>query len=298
MKVLQFTIPVPENKSIIVLPESLPFFFPHFHRHKEVQLTWIISGEGTLVVDDSLHAFHPNDIFFLGANQPHVFKNDSTYFAPGSSKSIQALTLFFNPSGMLASFFGLPEMKQVRDFIQQSRTGFRIPARYSSEVCSRMQHINELKEDSIDRIICFMDIMKLLSGLPDLSALTSDLQTKFYSEEDGSRISSIYNYIMVNFDRDISLEDVAAVAHMTTQSFCRYFRKHTGKTFVAFLNEVRINEACRKLIDASNEGISTVAYNCGFNSLTNFNRVFRMVKGMTPSEFLSGYHTKIYAGYH
>lgn len=293
MKVLQFTIPVTENKSIIIHPESLPFFFPHFHRHKEVQLTWIINGEGTLVVDDSMHPFQSNDIFFLGANQPHVFKNDSTYFLPGSAKSIKALTLFFNPDGMLSSFFGLPEMKQMRSFLQQSRTGFHIPVRNSGEVHSRMQYISELSDDSVDRILYFIDLMKLLSSLPGLTPLSSNVQTQYFSEEDGSRISEIYNYIMSNFDRDISLDDVAAVAHMTTQSFCRYFRKHTGKTFVSFLNEVRISEACSMLTDTSTDAISTVAYNCGFNSITNFNRVFRSIKRMTPSEYLVAFNFKV-----
>ncbi|HRQ49068.1 MAG TPA: AraC family transcriptional regulator [Agriterribacter sp.] len=294
MRVLQFTIPVPENKSIIVLPESLPYFFPHFHRHKEVQLTWVIKGEGTLVAGNNMHAFQSNDIFFLGANQPHVFKNDSTYFVPGSSKSIQALTIFFNPNGMLSSFFGLPEMKQLRNFIQLSQSGFSIPQPYTNDICTRMQYISELKDGSVERIIYFIDLMKLLSSLPATSALSSGNETKYYSEEDGSRISKIYKYIMDNFNNDISLEDVAGIAYMTTQSFCRYFRKRTGKTFISFLNEVRINEACSKLTSNPNEGISTIAYNCGFNSITNFNRVFRSVKEMTPSEYLMSYNAHMY----
>lgn len=99
---------------------------------------------------------------------------------------------------------------------------------------------------------------------------------------------------MANFDRQISLYDVASLVHMTTQSFCRYFRKHTGKTFIAFLNEIRIHEACRMLTETASEGISSVAYRCGFNSITNFNRIFRSIKGMTPSEYQVVFKNKVY----
>jgi len=91
------------------------------------------------------------------------------------------------------------------------------------------------------------------------------------------------------YDKPITLEDVAKQAHMTPQAFCRYFKKHTLHTFVSFLNEVRINEACKKLTDGNYDSIATVAYNCGFNSITNFNRVFKSVTRKSPSEYVDSY---------
>jgi AraC-like DNA-binding protein len=96
---------------------------------------------------------------------------------------------------------------------------------------------------------------------------------------------------MQMYDKPITLEDVAKQAHMTPQAFCRYFKKHTLHTFVSFLNEVRINEACKKLTDGNYDSIATVAYNCGFNSITNFNRVFKSVTKKSPSEYVNSYLT-------
>lgn len=86
MKVLQFTIPVPLDKSIIVQKDVLPYFYPHLHRHQEIQLTWIQQGEGTLVADNNMHPFRPSEIYWLGANQPHIFKSEASYFQPKSRK--------------------------------------------------------------------------------------------------------------------------------------------------------------------------------------------------------------------
>ena len=94
---------------------------------------------------------------------------------------------------------------------------------------------------------------------------------------------------MQQFDKPITLEDVARQAHMTPQAFCRYFKRHTLHTFVSFLNKVRINEACKRLTDGRYDSIATVAYNCGFNSITNFNRVFKTVTGKSPSEYIESY---------
>ncbi|HEY8972317.1 MAG TPA: AraC family transcriptional regulator, partial [Puia sp.] len=110
-----------------------------------------------------------------------------------------------------------------------------------------------------------------------------------YSEHEGIRIGTIYNFIMQQYDKPITLEDAAKQAHMTPQAFCRYFKKHTMHTFVSFLNEVRINEACKKLTDGNYDSIATVAYNCGFNSITNFNRVFKSVTRKSPSDYVESY---------
>ena len=108
---------------------------------------------------------------------------------------------------------------------------------------------------------------------------------KNFSDYEGMRISNIYNYIMQHYNRDITLEEVSEAAYMTPQAFCRYFKKHTRVTFITFLNEIRINEACKRLIDGSYESVSSVAYDCGFNSITNFNRVFKSTTGKSPREY-------------
>lgn len=294
MKVLQFTIPVPRDKTVIIQKDVLPHFYPHLHRHEEIQLTWVQQGEGTLVAENSMYSFRSGDIYWLGVNLPHVFKSDPSYFAPASRKKIRTLNIYFNAGGRLDSFFDLPEIKNVKSFLQNQQSGFKVPARHSDEIARKMLRIEH--SAGIDQLIHFIELLKLLSSLDDLAPLTSLSDRPHpvaYSEHEGIRIGSIYNFIMQQFDKPITLEDVARQAHMTPQAFCRYFKKHTRHTFISFLNKVRINEACKRLTDGGYDSIATVAYNCGFNSITNFNRVFKNVTAKSPSEYIESYSRSV-----
>lgn len=291
MKVLQFTIPVPLDKSIIVQRDVLPYFYPHLHRHQEIQLTWIQQGEGTLVADNNMHAFRPNEIYWLGANQPHIFKSEASYFQPKSRKKIIALVIFFNPDGELAGFFNLPEIKVLKNFIQQHQSGFKVPQEHAAEISTRMLKVTN--SSGTEQLLQFVELLKQLSTYQDITPLASGQKTQHVSEHEGIRIGNIYNYIMHNYDQPITLEDAAKQAHMTPQAFCRFFKKHTLHTFVSFLNEVRINEACKKLTDGTYDNIATVAYTCGFNSITNFNRVFKTVTNKSPSEYMNSYFQSV-----
>jgi len=287
VKVLQFTIPVPVNQTIIVQKESLPYFYPHLHRHHEIQLTWIQKGEGTVVAENNMHSFTSNEIYWLGANQPHVFKSDPAYFLPKSKKLSTALTIFFNPNGSLSHLFDLPELKNINKFIHQYPSGFKLPQALVAEISSQMLRLQD--GSGVEQLICLLDILKKLAGYKNLIPLAASARPRQYSEHEGLKIGGIFNYIIQHYDKAITLEDVSAQAHMTPQAFCRYFKKHTRHTFISFLNEVRINKACKKLTDGDYESISGVAYHCGFNSVTSFNRVFKTVTSLSPSEYLSNF---------
>jgi AraC-like DNA-binding protein len=291
MKVLQFTIPVPHDKTVIVQKDVLPHFYPHLHRHEEIQLTWIQQGEGTLVAENNMHTFRSNEIYWLGANLPHIFKSDPSYFAPKSRKKVHTLNIFFNAKGHLDSFFDLPEIKNVKNFLLNQQSGFKVPPQHVAEVSNKMMLIQN--STGVDQLIHFIELLKTLSSFQELMPLSSCAQPASYSEHEGIRIGAIYNFIMQQYDKPITLEDAAKQAHMTPQAFCRYFKKHTMHTFVSFLNEVRINEACKKLTDGNYDSIATVAYNCGFNSITNFNRVFKSVTRKSPSHYVESFFQNV-----
>lgn len=291
MKILQFTLPAPDNKTIITKEEHLPFFYPHLHRHNEVQLTWVIKGEGTLVADNSMHPFGDNQIYWIGTNQPHVFKSEASYFEENSQKQTETLNIFFNLDSHLASFFSIPEVRHLNQFIKQHNSGFRVPQNKVPQVSCKMVLVNETT--GIEQFIHFIDLLKDLSSIDNLETLSSQTTPASYSETEGIRIATIYNYIMQNYDKQITLDVVAKLAYMTPQAFCRYFKKHTQHTLVSFVNEVRINEACRKLTENRHDSIASIAYNTGFNSITNFNRVFKSVMKKSPKEYLDHYRQKV-----
>ncbi len=292
MKVLQFTIPVAHDKSIITQQEELAHFYPHLHRHKEAQVTWIQEGEGTLIAGNNMHTFHAGEIYFLGADQPHLFKSNPEYFLPDNKKKIRALTIFFDPNGRLASLFDLPELKSLKDFIAHYRHGFKLPGEYLGKVSSLMLDIQATPGAA--QMIFFLQMMRVLSSISRKPEPLSDFNiSPGINEAEGIRISNIYNYILHHYSKAVTLDDVAREACMTPQAFCRYFKKHTRHTFISFLNEMRVNEACKKLTANRYESISVVAYKCGFTSITNFNRVFKNVTGSSPREYVENYLHKV-----
>lgn len=282
MKVLQFTIPVSYDKNIILLKEQLPFFYPHFHRHEEIQLTWVQKGTGTLIAENSMQTFRTNEIFWIASNQPHVFKSDQDTTA--AEDSAQALTIFFNPNGKLATVFELTELKKLGLFIHKYPNGFKVPEQYIKELSELMLRIDQ--SQGTRQFMNFILMLSFLQPLQDLVPLVSGSRLSSVNDQEGIRIGAIYDYIMKHYDADIMLEDIAKHANMTPQAFCRYFKKHTRLTFITFLNEVRIHEACKKLSGGINDNISTIAYQSGFNSIATFNRVFKTITGRAPREYI------------
>lgn len=288
MNVLQFTIPVSTQQNIILKTETGPYFYEHLHRHEEMQLCLIERGEGTLVINNEMHRFVAGDIFCIGANQPHVFKSDPVYFEQNHTEEVKALNLFFNPQSHLSGLFDLAEMGTVKKLLLSFNTGFFIPASQGKALSGKIKEV--FCQQQINQLLSFISLLNQLTKIGSLQMLSQHDELSAVSENEGIRISQIYHYIMMNYNRQITLEEIAGKANMTPQAFCRYFKKRTMRTFVSFLNEVRINEACQKLIKEGFESISFVAYKCGFNSVTHFNRIFKSVIGKSPSKYLSNYY--------
>jgi AraC-like DNA-binding protein len=291
MKVLQFTIPVAHDKTIITEQVELPHFYPHLHRHKEAQLTWIQQGAGTLITGNNMHPFQSGDIYLLGANLPHLFKSSPEYFDVENTRGVLALTIFFNPDGQLSALLDLPEMQTVRSFVQRSEQGFKFDSTRTGNIIKLMQLIRD--STAPDNLIHFLQLMSDLSKSEDMLPLSTFGNAVRISESEGIRIGNIYSFILQHYNRPLALEEAAKIAYMTPHAFCRYFKKHTGHTFVSFLNEIRINEACKCLVANTYDSIAAVAYQCGFSSITNFNRVFRAVTNNTPKEYKEKYLGKV-----
>lgn len=286
MQVLNFTIPVSDANNIIVQQDEAKHFYPHLHRHAEAQLTWVIAGEGILVVNNKMHAFKSNSVFFIGANQQHLFKSDAVYFKKNSSRKVKATTIFFNPNGEIKSLFDLTELHSLANFISEFEAGFVVPSNQVGKVSS---YITEMaKYSAAKRLIVFMEcFLYLRTNRKSLLPFATQAGGQKVSDADGQRMAKIYKYVFDNFDKQISLDDVAKVANFTVPAFCRFIKKRTQKTFITFLNEVRINEACKLLANENLDGIAAVAYRTGFNSAVHFNRVFKGIVKQTPKEYIS-----------
>lgn len=291
MKVLPFTIPVPEGQTIIVQEETQNHFYPHLHRHAEIQITWIKRGEGTLLAGNSMHPFKAGEIYVLGANLPHLFRSSPEYFDEGSQMEVQELTIFFDPAGKLSALFDLAEMQAAKAFFEKCKVGFKVPMEVAGVFREQIDLIQH--STGVSRMSVFLKMLNLMMGIESLEPLSSASHTQPMTDPEGMRIASVFNYIMHNYSTALTLEDVARQAHLTPNAFCRYFKKHTRVTFVAFVNKVRVDQACKLLINGELNNIADVAYSCGFSSINNFNLVFKNIMGKSPRDYVSDYTRKV-----
>jgi AraC-like DNA-binding protein len=279
MKIVPFQIPKNTEEAFRVQVDEMPHLYNHLHQHPEIQLTLIKESHGTLVAGDYVGPFHAADIFIIGSNQPHVFRNDEKFFRK-KSKAV-AITVFFDETTLGETFWQLQEMKPLQQFLKNSSGGFRITGKKKKLLSEKLLQITVAT--GIERLIIFLQILKELSNKKDMPPLTKPVIQRNIKTYDGNRLNKVIEFTFKEFSRTITLKEAAAQANLTPEAFCKYFKTRTRKTYISFLNEIRVNHACRLL--AEDKSIATICYDCGFTNLSNFNRIFRKLKQLSPGEW-------------
>jgi len=291
MRVIQFTIPVARENSVIVQDDIMPHFYNHLHRHNEMQITWILKGEGTLIAGNYMQPFKAGEIYVLGPNQPHIFKSDPEYFDKRRRKQVHGLTFFFNPGGFFQTILNLPEAKTIKKFVENTGFGLQAPSVDEKRITEEMVLVKNAKNGF--RLAAFIKLLQVLADIKDWKMLASNSSEYSFSDSEGLRMNAVYQFTMAHYTENIKLQQIANIAYLTPQAFCRYFKKHTRKTYVTFLSEIRINEACKKILGGDFDSMSSVAYDTGFTSAVSFNRVFKKVTGRSPRQYLREYTQKV-----
>ena len=279
MKVVPFQIPKNTEEAFRVQVDQLPHLYNHLHQHPEIQLTLIKESHGTLIAGDYVGPFHAGDVFVIGGNQPHVFRNDEKFFRK-RSKAI-AITIFFDETTFGKNFWMLEEMNPLQLFLKNSSGGFRITGRKKKFLAEKLLSIANAK--GIDRLIIFLEILKTLGSRKEMQPLAKPILQRNIKSYDGNRLNKVIEFTFKEFQRPITLKEVAALANLTPEAFCKYFKTRTRKTYINFLNEIRVNHACRLLTE--DKSIATICYDCGFMNLSNFNRIFKKIRQMSPGEW-------------
>ena len=279
MKVVPFQIPKRTEEAFRVQVDDVPHLYNHLHQHPEIQLTLIKESNGTLIAGDYVGPFHSGDVFVIGGNQAHVFRNDEKFFSK-RSKAI-AITIFFDETTFGENFWILEEMKPLQQFLKNSSGGFRITGRKKKLLAEKLLSIINAK--GIDRLIIFLEILKVLGSRKEMIPLTKPVIQRNIKSYDGNRLNKVIEFTFKEFQRPITLKEVSGLANLTPEAFCKYFKTRTRKTYINFLNEIRVNHACRLLTD--DRTIADICYDCGFMNLSNFNRIFKKVKQLSPGEW-------------
>ncbi|TPN84418.1 AraC family transcriptional regulator [Aquimarina algicola] len=274
--------PIPD-KSFLVRRDTIPCIEEDWHFHKELELIYFLKSSGTRYVGNSIHHFNPGDLYLIGSNLPHLFKNNSEYYLKNSiTESVDVIVVKFEPDFLGEGFMKLSEMKKIKSLLYQSNRGIKFSVPKKSLIHNLF--IDLVKDNGALRIIKILEILHTLSQNENFQFLCGETQAAFFRREEKQKIAKIITYLTSNYDKKIELKEIASIAHMTPNSFCRYFKKQTHKSFSQYLNEIRIVNACKLLIEGKLQ-ITTICYQCGFNTITNFNRQFKNLMGITPSEY-------------
>jgi len=281
MKVIEARLPQEFDKSFIVFQETGKFFPAPWHYHPEYELVLVNKSTGRRMVGDHIGYFDEDDLVFMGPKLPHVWVNDLKYLK-GEAGTADAIVIQFVEDFLGDKFLQIPEMGDLKRFLKKAERGVVLKGNTRYKIINIMRDM--LTMNGIQRISALISIFDILSFTSEYEMLASPQFIQSFQYESPGRFKKITEYIMQNFNRDITLPEAASVANMGLTAFCNYFKSQFRVTFVEYLNTVRIGHAC-KLIAENKHNIVEVAYECGFNNLANFNRQFKKLKDITPSDY-------------
>jgi AraC-like DNA-binding protein len=286
MKPAVHKVEIPGSKAFVVHYLDDTFFDTNWHFHSEYQLFVVLEGTGTRFIGDNISHFQEGDMVFTGPNIPHLWRNDDIYFHKENNLRVHGVVVYFPENFLGDAILKKDEMHGVRALFEKGRRGLAFHGQTNQEVTWMLKELLELK--GVESIVKLLNILNALAESTEYQYISSVGYTNTSKEVDKDRMSDVYNYIMLNFKKNIMLEEVAEIASMSATSFSRYFKARTNKSFSSFVSELRIGYACKQLMEDKNT-IAQICYECGYNTLSNFNKQFKEHMYKTPFEYRKEY---------
>jgi len=250
-----------------------------FRIHEDYELTFLVNCSGKRIVGNGVQNFYEEDLFILGPNLPHLIIVDN----PESSK---AICIHFTENSFGEIFFQMPQNANILKLLSRASLGLNFYGTEVQDIKEKMKIISQL--EPFDKMISLLTILQKLSKTKNYSVLTSPGYQPTLKRKDTKRMSMIYNYIMENFQKKITLEELSSLINVSPATFNRLFKKSMNKNFSDFIVEVRIGHACKLLMD-TDLSISEICYLSGYNYMTHFNSQFKQLMEKTPREYRSGF---------
>lgn len=275
--------------SFLVRKDIAPFWYGNLLYHPEFELMTVLEGTGTRFIGDSIANFKPGEIILLGSNLPHMWHSDDIYFQNNPELFCKSIVVQFRDDFLGTSFFEAPEIQDIKLFFERTHQGLCITGA-TSEIIRELMFTMSNEASRFHRLLMLFEILHKLANAQakDLSPIASRGFVNDYTDMDAYRINEIYNYVLKHYNKKIELDEIASVANISSNSFCRYFKTKTRNTFTAFLLEVRIGKACKMIIE-DQHNIAQICYQTGFQNLSNFNKQFKKIMNMTPLEYKKKY---------
>lgn len=274
--------PIPSESKLfkVEFQKTIKEFYYPWHYHSELEIAFIMSGAGVRYVGNSIENFFEEELVLLGSNLPHTW-NNSDHQAPVNAIVIYLREEFFDKSWMQSI-----EFEAIRNLAISMNKGIKVDSR----VAAKLKHkfLNLLDSSPFEKLMILLEILQELAHNSEFRFLCEQEFVCEMNDMDKTRINTVYNYIQTHYQEQISLANIASRLNMSEEYFSRFFSKTMKKPFFKFLNEYKINRACKLLIETDKQ-ISEVCYASGFESLPFFYRQFKNVKKCSPKVFKSNY---------
>ncbi|MFW6277556.1 MAG: AraC family transcriptional regulator [Prolixibacteraceae bacterium] len=265
---------------------TLPYFVSKWHYHHEHEIILMIRGKGTGFIGNGLTSFSPGTMAMIGAHTPHVWLCYQNYYQNNPDLMAEAIVIKFRGSFLGNTLIELPGAVRIKALFEKAKHGILFEGSEFDLIKEKLKNMPKL--DDFDRILLLLEALNLFSKTTNSSIVSATLPGGLQNEKEFSKTDKILKFITSNFNRKITIEEVAEVANLSPTSFCRYFKSKTLKPFTLFVNEIRVEYAAKLLIE-TNRSVSEICYESGFNQLSNFYKQFADFKQMTPKQYRMKY---------
>jgi AraC-like DNA-binding protein len=258
-------------------------FSAPLHYHPELELTLILESSGKRFIGDSIENFEPGDLVLVGENTPHFWCNDNNLSEDSYSL---AIVVQFTKSFLGENFFKLTGADDIEKLINNSTRGVCLTDPSTRElVKEKLQKMLDM--GTFEKTLVLLEILNIFAK-SEVYYLSSPGFKPYLQEIDCTRMNKVYNYVYNNINSSFDVSEIADLLNMSVSAFSHYFKKRTQKTFTQFINETRIGNAKRLLIE-TDKSIAEIAYESGYNSLSNFNKQFYSLVKFSPKIFRNNY---------
>lgn len=260
------------------------FTYP-IHNHSVYELNFVENAKGVRrIVGDSQEVIGDYDLCLITSpNLEHVWEQNECH-----SDDIREITVQFDFSMSDETLFGRNPYASITRMMQEAKKGLSFPLQAIMKVYGMLDTLSSVK-DGFYAVQQFLTILYELSRCENARTLASSSYAKVAVEDDSRRILKVKNFISKNYMDELRLPELASLAGMSSSAFSRFFKLHTGRNISEYIIDLRLGYAARMLVD-TDKSISEIGFDCGFNNLSNFNRIFKKKKGCSPSEFRESYH--------
>lgn len=267
--------------SISVKEVTAPNFDAPFHYHKAYEII-LVKGEGKRIIGNHIGQYSDDDLILMGPGLPHIWYREPNKDEEKADDKVMAMVIYIHPDWLKNNFLSSPQFKKLEELLVLMERGLAVQGTVKKQIIEKVKKISE--SDGLRRIIELLGILELLVENPQYDCLASINFRNSFNPKNGFRIAKVFDFVKDNFYKDIKVGEVAKFCNMTTTAFCKYFKLHTQKTFIQFLNEFRIGHACKLLLN-EDLSVAQIYLACGFNNAANFNKRFKQLMKLSPSDY-------------